>query len=286
VGRDVEIKGYGVLRIPTSSGKYLALSRVAHCPEMPINLVSLRKLMTIGVFFEGLRVTLRRANGCSVHRVIDKFDQFVLHEFRPRENDRSHVQGAIFKAQRREQAKAEGHLWHLRMGHAGAQAIERLETVTRNAQLKVPDVADCEACAMSKTRAQISRTLPEAPQTHPFDEISVDMHPMDTGFAMSYTLMTDSARSILGALFDTYYYTHIWFKIRRRKVHSDNELMADNPDMVLSLLRLIHKPRMALQNTQGVESVKWLDQCVFTRSYQRSIGLRTLRRRATFTIDY
>jgi hypothetical protein len=34
-GGDVEIRGYGTLRIPTSSGKYLALTGVAYCPDMP-----------------------------------------------------------------------------------------------------------------------------------------------------------------------------------------------------------------------------------------------------------
>jgi hypothetical protein len=95
---------------------------------------------------------------------------------------------------------------------------------------------------VAKITAQISRAEPEAPPAHPFDEISVDMHPLqghriytryllitcrDTGFTMPYMLITDNARSILEAMIDAYCYTRVQFKTRWRKVRSDNELMAD-----------------------------------------------------------
>lgn len=241
-GGEVEIQGYGTLQIPTASGKYLTLTRVAYCPDMPTNLVSLRRLMTTGIYFDSLRMMLRRANGCSVHRVTDQLNQFVLHEFPSVQR----IRGNAFKMRRRTAAQqrstADGHLWHLRMGHAGAQALERLETSTRNAEIRGPKVTKCEACAVSKTKEQISRSEPETPPVHPFDEVSIDMHPMqghriytryllitcrDSDFVMPYMLTTDSARSILEALIDAYCYTRIQFKTRWRKVRSDNELMAD-----------------------------------------------------------
>ena len=83
-GGDIEIRGYGTIRIPTSSGKYLTMPGAAYCPDMPTNLVSLRKLMIAGVFFDSLRMILRKANGHGVYRVADKYDQFVLHEYQPR----------------------------------------------------------------------------------------------------------------------------------------------------------------------------------------------------------
>jgi hypothetical protein len=164
-GGDVEIKGYGTVRIPTSSGKYLTLTGAAYCPDMPTNLASLRKLMNAGIFFDSFRMMLRRANGCSVHRVFDKFDQFMLHEFQPNESQNQLSQTAALQIRRRNRphrvSTAEGRLWHLRMGHAGNQALEKLETATRNAEIRGPAKAECEACAVAKIDAQISRVEPE-----------------------------------------------------------------------------------------------------------------------------
>jgi hypothetical protein len=232
-GGEIEIKGYGSLKIPTSSGKYLIMTDVAYCPDMPTNLVSLRRLIAAEIHFDSVRMMLRRANGRGVHRVIDKFDQFVLYEFQPRNVQRLAIQGTALKIRRHNNLRlvstAEGRLWHLRLGHAGAQALERLEAATRNARLRGPATAECEACAVSKVKVQISTAPPEAPAAHPFDEVSIDMHPMqgnriytryllvtcrDTGFTIPYMLTTDTARSILEAMIDAYCYTRIQFKTR------------------------------------------------------------------------
>jgi hypothetical protein len=43
---------------------------------------------------------LRLANSCSIHRVIDKLDQFMLHEFQPNGSQHHPAQAAAFQIRR------------------------------------------------------------------------------------------------------------------------------------------------------------------------------------------
>lgn len=228
------IEGWGTALVPLSNGTTITLNEVAYCPNMATSLVSALRLRQQGVFFDTEHMHLRDSNGTVLHQFADQFDQFVL-EYHPiRSAFSAHQSRAT-----RPPSTAEGMLWHLRLGHAGTQALEHLETSSRNAKIHGPKTVECHACGLAKPRETISRVPPDRPPAYPFSEVAVDLHPMepndrftrymlitcrDSGYVYAYFMPNDKHEHILRALHDAYNLILTQFKIKIRVIKCDQEI--------------------------------------------------------------
>jgi hypothetical protein len=246
-GGEIPIMGFGRRRIKLSSGKYLSLSNVVYCPDMPTNLLSVRRPKLCGIIWDVDNNWLKLKNGRHIHKVLDLFNQFLV-QFIPTEAEAG-VEGVqtldaptALPAHRskkpRPNSKADGRTWHYRIGHAGDQVLEHLEEFTRGAKIEPTPTARCEACASSKITSQVSRRPPEQDAAFPFDQVSIDLHEVEhhkfvrymlitcrkTNFVLVYFLQTFKALPILHAITDAYRFCLTRFKVRWRKIKSDQEL--------------------------------------------------------------
>ena len=57
----------------------------------------------------------------------------------------------------RQPREADAYRWHLRMGHLGKEALEKLMSNVYGVKIKGPIVINCQACSQAKAKRQISR---------------------------------------------------------------------------------------------------------------------------------
>jgi hypothetical protein len=76
----------------------------------------------------------------------------------------------------RQVSSATGYLWHLRMGHAGPEAIRHLETHYRGARVtsRGPSTKECIGCARAKVKNLILRRRPDHIYTTPFQKVHIN----------------------------------------------------------------------------------------------------------------
>jgi hypothetical protein len=82
--------------------------------------------------------------------------------------------------------------WHLRLGHAGPQALEHLVNSSTGARIRGPTTVECDACGLGKVKRQVrraSRNLHEGPGYR----IAIDFYDFNwsTGGFNSLMLITD-----------------------------------------------------------------------------------------------
>ena len=71
-------------------------------------------------------------------------------------------------------------LWHLRLGHLGADALEHLVEQTTGSKIVGPIKVECTDCATSKATRVISRRSPQTRAPRPFWRVYVDIFDMHT----------------------------------------------------------------------------------------------------------
>lgn len=119
---------------------------------------------------------------------MERSNQFVLEDI-PNDQAGLIAQGPSHKPK---QSKTTAHYWHLRVGHPGPEALNRLVNNSTGARIQGPTTVECNDCGMTKLTRQISR----APRYHdegPGLRIAVDfthLNPDAEGFD-SLMLFTD-----------------------------------------------------------------------------------------------
>lgn len=256
----VAIIGYGTVNFKLTNGENLILKECAYCPDMATSLVSLAKLKGLGIGWWSLSLWLYR-NNKPITYLQEKCGQFVL-EFRP-------IRTA-FPAQRsrvpRPRADADGWLWHHRLGHAQAAALEHLDA-TKDGYLQGPAKFECAACSVAKPKRKISRRPPSRPAYYPSEEMAIDFHPMDdsnskfvrhvlltdrfSGSVRTFALPNERSITTLNCLKDAYAHDLTQYGVRWRKIRSDLEISKSH-DLRDWMLRfgIKHEPSAAYTQAQ------------------------------------
>lgn len=155
----------------------MRLHDVAFCENFACNLVSLRLLRRKGYWWDNKVPNnyLRRKDDSIICSLIDRHDQFVI------EDIQEPMTKASFGARRnrinswteRSPSSANGHIWHLRLGHPGPAAIDHLPHHSRGVRIKGLSTAECDACGRAKAKRLISRRPRERPNK-PGQRLAVD----------------------------------------------------------------------------------------------------------------
>jgi hypothetical protein len=253
----VRILGYGDIDIEVKTPhqkQLLHLKDVAFCKDFASNLVSLRLLRRQGYWWDTRRDYLRKADGGIAAIVEDLYDQYVLEYLPPnfskvafftrRNNFNSYTE--------RRPLLSEPMKWHLRLGHAGPEALEHLVNYSRGARIKgrvsvkgIPTYK-CDGCGLGKARRRTRRSprkftegLGERLALDFFDfeqdseGIKVLLLVTDrwSGFVFDLYLKDKSALSIkagLGYLLNLLKYQ---YKIDVKVIETDNEIVTVKPEV-------------------------------------------------------
>ncbi|OAQ57457.2 polyprotein [Pochonia chlamydosporia 170] len=179
---DVPIQGYGNIDIEVQgpTGKTLfRLRDVAFCEHFAANLVSLRQLQRYGYWWDNRpnQNCLRTHHGRIICKIFDRHDQYVL-EYIPGDKSKQSflVRRNTFNSWTgRRPAGADAKKWHLRLGHPGPQALEHLVNCSTGARIKGITTTECDDCAVSKAKRQVSRK-PRNTENAPGIRLAVDFH--------------------------------------------------------------------------------------------------------------
>ena len=149
------VEGYGEVQVSvnTPTGQQLfQLKNVAYIPGFHTNVVSHKKLRQAGYRWDdvNLRIQLETTSE-TIFYVNEVHNQYVV----------EHTQATAaflisFRAPQSPQ-KADAYQWHLRMGHLGKEALERLISNVYKVKIKRPIAFNCQACLQAKAKWQISR---------------------------------------------------------------------------------------------------------------------------------
>lgn len=247
--QQVPIQGYGHVNIHTQGRRGVVVIRlrdVAHCENFPCNLVSLRQLHKRGYWWDNrLQFNcLRTSSNEAICKLVDRYGQFIIEDV-PEEMPES-----VFAAQRhrfnswteRRPAPATARVWHLRLGHPGPQALERLVNTSRGVRIKGITTVECDDCAAAKIRRQIRRQ-PRDVGEGPGQRLAIDFHdlPKDpdgrnsvmlitdrwSSFIWDYYLVERRAGAIIIALKHLLGLLDRQFQVKVKVVECDNEIPRD-----------------------------------------------------------
>ncbi|KAL2267988.1 hypothetical protein VTJ83DRAFT_2834 [Remersonia thermophila] len=132
-------------------------------------------------------------------------------------------------------------LWHLRVGHAGPEAMRRLVSAARGVRYKVDGIPrkECESCARAHATRVISRRPSENRAIRPFWRITWDLFEFDPGFdgskwllvirdewsgrVIAKTLTTKSLHAVARQIKDTVSWVNTQFGLKVCKIRQDND---------------------------------------------------------------
>jgi len=152
------VEGYGSVdvNVNTPAGKQLfQLRNVAYIPGFHTNVMSHRKLRQAGYHWDDVNLQVKRDNTSeTVFNVDEIHEQYVV------EHSSATAAFPTSSTAPRPPREADAYRWHLRMGHLGKEALERLMTNVYGVKIKGPVVFNCQACLQAKAKRQISRRQP------------------------------------------------------------------------------------------------------------------------------
>ena len=220
---EAPILGYGdvdILVDGPNGRRILRLYGAAYCESFAYNLVSLRKMLARGFWWD-----TRPENNCIRHTdgdeilcsVREAHDQLVL-EYLPRE----HSQQAFFARRnnfnswtKRKPQGADAMTWHLRLGHPGPDALEHLVNSTQGVRIKGITTVECDGCGLGKKCRKVRRE-PRDIEGGPGTRLAVDFHDFEpdvhgyksvmivtdrwSGYMWDYYMEKRTAKAIIGAL--------------------------------------------------------------------------------------
>ena len=255
----VPIQGYGnvdiVIKVPpinnkqlTNVKKILRIHDVAYCQDFAANLVSLRQLHNMGIWWDNRpgHNYLRRTDFSIVAALEDQYDQFVL------EYISSDLSRGAFHARRnkynswtkRAPVYGDAQKWHLRLGHPGPKALEHLVHCSTGARIRGLLTVQCDACGQSKIKRQIRR-VPKDLHEGPGYRLAIDFHDFSpgrggfnslmlvndrwSGHCWDYYLSNREAATIIAALKHLFGFLLRQCKIKPKIVEMDNELTTQKP---------------------------------------------------------
>jgi len=190
---EATVQGYGDVDIVVSSRRpnrgrrprrreptrILRLYDVALCENFAVNLVSLRQLKAQGFWWDTHpdRDCIRQIRDNAIFCYLeDHLGQSII------ERLPANLGKAAFLARRdrysaqRPVNKAEADLWHLRLGHPGAEALEHLAKNSLGVDVTAPKTWECPQCAQAKMFKQISRYPRHPDVSAPGVRIGLDFH--------------------------------------------------------------------------------------------------------------
>jgi transposase InsO family protein len=139
----------------------------------------------------------------------------------------------------RPEQTAEATIWHQRLGHLNAAALEQLVQQTTGAKIRGPIQVECEGCSLAKATRVVSRRKPLTTAPRPFWRIYVDIFNMTTsyngrkaallikdeftGMIFIYLLSDQTQATILEALQAFEAYIQRQFQLGICIIHRDND---------------------------------------------------------------
>ncbi|KAM4067558.1 integrase core domain-containing protein [Hirsutella rhossiliensis] len=175
----LQILGNGTVRMKLEEGGLFQLNEVAYVPNFHTNIASLDRFLAKGY------------NWNPASGLVSKDDQIVFHTrrlFRQpviEYNQLSEVAPSsnfTSSSAPRPAQIADATLWHKRLGHLNAQALEHLVENTTGCKIKGPVTVDCESCSLGKGKRVVSRRSPQNKAQRPFWRIYIDIFSLHTSF--------------------------------------------------------------------------------------------------------
>lgn len=172
---EIPIEGYGSVSITLqchTGPKKVELLNVAYIPSFHTNIVSFRKLVTKGIYWDTRKNQLmfKEQVFCTLK---DHYGQWVL-EYQERDSQESAFISKLSEKPKKSEATAE--VWHRRLGHIGTEALDQLTESAIGAKIdqRGPRTVDCEVCSVSKAHELISRP-PASRATSPYEKVHLDL---------------------------------------------------------------------------------------------------------------
>jgi hypothetical protein len=239
------VRGYGDVTIQLgTTRKVMRLRDVAFIPSIQCNLVSLRLIRRQGFYWDNRNdptLLRRRVDNSVVCRLRDLHGQYVIEYNDANSNHASFAtRSARWTNWKRPSVTAEAQKWHLRYGHPGPEALARLQRTAQGVKIRGPTTVQCEACAKSKIKRQISRRPRQFTQGVG-ERLAVDFHEYTQGYEGFKHLMlvtdrwsglvwdfylTDRKGKTLVEAFDgLWIYLDTQYRIRPAVIETDNEVM-------------------------------------------------------------
>ena len=181
----IPIEGFGSVdidvKIPGGSAK-ITLLDTALVPTFHTSVVSVDKFLAKKVYWdmEYNRLTHNKQTFCYVER---HHGQWTLEYNKPMQPTGD--ENAVFvtrSARPRPDEQASPEMWHLKLGHAGPEAIAHLSEAATGAKLiRGPSTTECETCSVSKaTRVVSRRATPRG--TYPYERVCWDLIQMSKAY--------------------------------------------------------------------------------------------------------
>jgi hypothetical protein len=172
----LQILGYGDTLVRVGNNENFLLKRVAYIPGFHTNVASLDIFLQKGYNWNpstGAVFTVK--NGETIFHTHRRYRQPVI-EFNEVQVEQPDTTAAFaLSRQPRPKASADAMLWHLRMGHLGANALEQLAEQTTGCKIKGPLKVECQDCAVSKATRIISRRSAQTAAPRPFWRVHLDI---------------------------------------------------------------------------------------------------------------
>ncbi|XP_044715238.1 GAG-pre-integrase domain-containing protein [Hirsutella rhossiliensis] len=149
----LQILGYGTVRMKLEEGGLFQLNEVAFVPKFHTNIASLDRFLAKGYNWNPLSGRVSKDDQIIFHTK-RRFRQPVI-EFNPIKED-SHASNFTSSSAPRAVKTADATLWHKRLGHLNAQALEHLVENTTGSKIKGPVTIDCTACSLGKGKKVVS----------------------------------------------------------------------------------------------------------------------------------
>ncbi len=168
------------------------LYNCAYAPLSTINLVSAKRLRKVGIVWSTNSDTVEY-KGTELFKLTEAYGQYLL--------EYQEASTASFVATRPLIKPVDARTWHLRMGHLGPEALERLVEATTDAKIQAPHTIDCEDCSRAKATNVVNKGARRlAPR--PFYRVHFDLFQHNVSYnGLKYSLVFN----------DEYTATYYWY---------------------------------------------------------------------------
>lgn len=265
---EVLIQGYGQVNITTKGPKgprIITLFDVAYCPDFPCNLVSLRRLQRQGYWWDTRPEfnCLRTSDHLIKCFLSDQYDQFVL-EYVPCDAAFPVRPNRFNSSTRPKATKQDARRWHLRLGHPGPQALERLVNKVTGARIKGITTVECDDCGTSKMTRQVSRLLRDLP-AGPCLRLAIDFHDLEedpeeraslllitdrySGYIWDYYLKTRKHTELVAVFKDFLGHLFRQYQLKPRVIECDREILGKSEDRPRLVYRLFTGMSIIVEST-------------------------------------
>jgi Pol polyprotein, beta-barrel domain len=223
--------------VSTPTGKRnFRLTHVAFVENFHVNIVSHKRMREAGYRWDDVALVIEQDNK-TICSMTERFGQYVL-SYQPLV--------AVFASSRdpRPIRDADAKGWHLRCGHLGKEALEKLISATYGVRIRGQLTLECEDCIQAKAKQHVSRRPSNNRSPRPLWRISIDLFELSmsmTGMVRAlviqdeysgeiwlYTLPDKSQDSVLGALKSFSCMVQTQWNLKICRIRRDNEAALGN----------------------------------------------------------